>query len=77
MKRLEYLTKRRRRELVWSCYFMGFGIALHDFAHQVWELRGFHNLLEGGYIGFVVLVVCSAYLHGRELRHYVTKRVSG
>lgn len=37
--------------------FIGYGIALHDYAHQVWELRGTVLSLEGGYIGFIVLIV--------------------
>ncbi len=36
---------------------IGYGIALHDFAHQVWELKGTSISLEGGYIGFLLLLL--------------------
>ncbi|MFQ6053337.1 MAG: hypothetical protein ACE5OO_03795 [Candidatus Bathyarchaeia archaeon] len=44
---------RKLRTALWALYWMFFGVALHDYAHQVWELKGFHNLVEGGYIGFI------------------------
>jgi len=37
--------------------FVGYGVALHDFAHQVWELKGTVISLEGGYVGFTILLV--------------------
>jgi len=36
---------------------VGYGVALHDFAHQVWELKGTVLSLEGGYVGFAMLLV--------------------
>ncbi|MCM8802847.1 MAG: hypothetical protein NC827_06025 [Candidatus Omnitrophica bacterium] len=36
-------------------FLIGFGIALHDFAHQVWQLKGTVLSLEGGYIGFLLM----------------------
>lgn len=38
-------------------FLIGFGIALHDFAHQVWELKGTVLSLEGGYIGFFLMLI--------------------
>ena len=35
----------------------GWGIAIHDFAHQVYELRGTILSLEGGYVGFAMILV--------------------
>ena len=35
---------------------VGYGVALHDYAHQVWQLKGFHNPIEGGYIGFLMML---------------------
>lgn len=40
--------------LILTC--IGYGIAIHDFAHQVWELKGTPISLEGGYIGFIMLL---------------------
>ena len=37
--------------------FVGYGVALHDFAHQVWELKGTVISLEGGYIGFIIMLI--------------------
>ena len=37
--------------------FVGYGVALHDFAHQVWELKGTVISLEGGYIGFIIMFI--------------------
>jgi hypothetical protein len=36
-------------------FLVGYGIALHDFAHQVWQLKGTPISLEGGYIGFALM----------------------
>jgi hypothetical protein len=36
-------------------FLVGYGIALHDFAHQVWELKGTPVSMEGGYIGFLMM----------------------
>jgi len=36
-------------------FCVAFGVALHDFAHQVWQLKGIVLSLEGGYIGFIVM----------------------
>lgn len=47
----------RKFPIAVALFFMGFGIALHDFAHQVWELKGTVLSLEGGYLGFVFIIV--------------------
>jgi len=36
---------------------IGYGIALHDFSHQVWELKGTVLSVEGGYVGFTLLLL--------------------
>ncbi|MEM2259986.1 MAG: hypothetical protein QXP52_00175 [Candidatus Aenigmatarchaeota archaeon] len=36
-------------------FLIGYGVSLHDFAHQVWELKRTVLSLEGGYIGFFIL----------------------
>ena len=72
---LKRLGRRFRREVAWVGFYLGLGISLHDFAHQVFQLKGFHNLCEGGYIGFGLVILTSVYLHGRELRFYVSERV--
>jgi len=38
---------------------IGYGIALHDFSHQVWELKGTSISLEGGYIGFLLMFLAN------------------
>ena len=38
-------------------FSVGYGISIHDFAHQVWELKGTVLSLEGGYIGFGLTIV--------------------
>jgi hypothetical protein len=35
-------------------FLIGYGIALHDFCHQVWEIKGTVLSLEGGYVGFLI-----------------------
>jgi len=39
------------------CYLLGTGVALHDFAHETWELKGTALSLEGGYIGFAFCIL--------------------
>jgi len=41
--------------LILTC--VGYGVALHDFAHQTWELRGTVLSVEGGYVGFAMMAV--------------------
>jgi len=69
------MGRRFRRELALVSYWVGFGVSLHDFAHQVWELKGYHNPVEGGYLGFLLLLCGGVYLHWRELRFYVRERM--
>ncbi len=52
----------RRHALGWIFYLVGFGIALHDFAHSVWELKGTALSLEGGYIGFALCFIGFVFL---------------
>lgn len=49
---------------------VGYGVALHDFAHQVWELKGTPVSLEGGYIGFGILLAGLILLTYRYVRWY-------
>ena len=35
---------------------VGYGVALHDYANQVWELKGSWLSAEGGYVGFGILL---------------------
>ena len=46
----------------WILYLIGYGVALHDFAHQVWLLKGTVISLEGGYIGFALCFVGFIFL---------------
>lgn len=52
------LTKEERLVLVKTFKWFGFGLLSHDFAHQVYQLKGFHNLVEGGYVGLAIFLVC-------------------
>ena len=36
---------------------VGYGIALHDYVHQVWQLKGTWMSLEGGYVGFGIMLL--------------------
>jgi hypothetical protein len=47
----------RKHALSLLLFAVGFGISLHDFAHQVWELKGTPLSLEGGYIGFILMLI--------------------
>ncbi|GAH17353.1 unnamed protein product, partial [marine sediment metagenome] len=38
---------------------IGYGVALHDFSHQVWELKGTPISLEGGYVGFLIMFLAN------------------
>jgi len=38
-------------------FLAGWGLALHNFAHGVWELKGTAVSLEGGYIGFTLVLI--------------------
>jgi len=53
--------------LILTC--VGYGIALHDFAHNVWELKGTIFSPEGGYIGFSMMAVGIVMLAWSESQH--------
>ncbi|MEM2260824.1 MAG: hypothetical protein QXK24_00085 [Ignisphaera sp.] len=38
-------------------FLTGFGIALHDFVHQVLEIKGTVFSPEGGYVGFILMLI--------------------
>jgi len=46
----------RRESAGWMLTLIGYGVALHDYAHQVYELRGTVLSLEGGYLGFAMML---------------------
>jgi len=65
------LFGRRGWQIRWAHVFfsIGFGVALHDYAHQVWELKGTPLSIEGGYVGFGMMLVTVLYLAAeRRLR---------
>ena len=43
----------RKRISLLILFGIFYGISLHDFIHQAWELKGTFFSLEGGYIGFI------------------------
>ncbi|RLI08365.1 hypothetical protein DRO24_01360, partial [Candidatus Bathyarchaeota archaeon] len=46
------------RHIIYTSAFMfGTGVSLHDFMHQVFQLKGTFLSLEGGYIGFTITVI--------------------
>ena len=47
-----------KRTLLTAGRWLGLGVLVHDFAHQVWQLKGFHNLVEGGYVGLFIYLAC-------------------
>jgi len=58
----------RIQALGWMSYLIGFGIALHDYAHQVWELKGTVISLEGGYVGFLLLILGFVLMAGDHVK---------
>ena len=51
------VTRKKMLIIALILTFVGYGVALHDFAHQVWELKGTVISLEGGYVGFIMLLI--------------------
>lgn len=51
----QHITRRAAMStlIMTVCY----GVALHDFSHQVWQLKGTSISLEGGYIGFAGMLL--------------------
>ena len=41
----------------------GLGVFVHDYAHQVWQLKGYHNLVEGGYVGLALMAPYLMHLY--------------
>jgi len=56
------VTRKKMLVIALILTFIGYGVALHDFAHQVWELKGTVISLEGGYVGFIMLLIGLALL---------------
>jgi len=56
------VTRKKMLIIALILTFVGYGVALHDFAHQVWELKGTVISLEGGYVGFIMLLIGLALL---------------
>lgn len=52
--------------------WIGYGVALHDYIHQVWELRGTIFSVEGGYIGFLIWVI-GAFIFVQEMFRSITR----
>jgi hypothetical protein len=69
------LFGRRGWKIRWAHVFfsIGYGIALHDFAHQTYELKGTVLSVEGGYVGFAIMLVTVLYL-AAERRLWLRKR---
>jgi len=42
-----------------ALFFMGFGVALHDFTHALWEVGGYPEILswQGGYVGYTLMLI--------------------
>jgi len=51
-------------------FFVGFGIALHDFAHSLWVIGGYREILslQGGYIGFGLMAIGFILLSYDQIR---------
>jgi hypothetical protein len=47
----------RIQALGWILFLTGYGVALHDYAHALWEVGGYREILslQGGYIGFAMV----------------------
>jgi len=48
---------------VTATFFTGLGISLHDYAHVLFELGGYREVLslQGGYIGFIMMIASFVY----------------
>ena len=55
------------KEILKALVYIGSGISLHDFAHQVYELKGEYLSLEGGYIGFIITIASFILLNYIEV----------
>jgi len=56
-----------------ALFFASWGVAIHDFAHQVWELKGTILSPEGGYLGFIGMIAAILFLtreHIKWLQRY-------
>jgi len=53
------IYKKQFNELLKALFFVGFGVALHDYLHTMYVLGGYGELisLQGGYIGFIVMFI--------------------
>ena len=56
-----------------ALFFASWGYALHDFGHQVWELKDTALSLKGGYIGFAGMLVAIILL-SREYISWLGKK---
>jgi len=56
------------RKIKWVLTFIGWGIVAHDFAHQVWELKGTVFSLEGGYVGLILNLIGTILLFYETIR---------
>jgi len=55
--RLFFWSRIRWKRLLWALTFFSYGVALHDFAHQVYQLKSTVYSVEGGYVGFLILFI--------------------
>jgi len=51
---------------------IGFGVAVHDFIHQVIQLKGTPYSPEGGYVGFTMLLLGLALSFGIDLKRLLS-----
>jgi len=60
----------RLRGLSILLFGIGFGVALHDFAHSLWEVGGYREVLspQGGYFGFALMLLAFILEFGDFIR---------
>ena len=53
------LGKYKTKLIATLLFGTGFGIALHDYCHTLWEIGKYKEILsfQGGYIGFVLIIL--------------------
>jgi len=61
--------------IVLNCiFFFGFGVLFHDYAHTMWQVGGYWELLslQGGYFGTAIMIV-AFFLLDKILFEYLTE----
>lgn len=58
------------------CFAFGLGILVHDYAHALWQVGGYREILslQGGYFGLLLVIFSWLLLHSKELKKILNKK---